>query len=124
MKFFRMIFAICVVTFAAVVANAAPQIMYVRCGKLIFDAEKPALTNAIVIITDGKITAVGTGLAVPEGATQVDLSNYAVLPGLVDAHIHIWSGPRAGNPSEGLEALRGQKAMSYALGAEMPRSGC
>ena len=117
MKLFRMAFAICAVTFAAVAAIAAPQIVYVRCGKLIFDAEKPPMTNADVIITDGKITAVGAGLAVPEGATQVDLSNYTVLPGLIDAHIHVWSGPRAANPSEGLEALRAQKAMSYALGS-------
>jgi imidazolonepropionase-like amidohydrolase len=98
-----------------VAAIAAPKVVFVRCGKLIFDAEKPPMTNADVIIADGKITAVGTGLAVPEGATQVDLSNYTVLPGLIDAHIHIWSGPRESNSSEGLEALRAQKAMNYAL---------
>jgi imidazolonepropionase-like amidohydrolase len=115
MKFIRVVFAICVCTLAAVAAIAAPKVVFVRCGKLIFDAEKPPMTNADVIIADGKITAVGTGLAVPEGATQVDLSNYTVLPGLIDAHIHIWSGPRESNSSEGLEALRAQKAMNYAL---------
>jgi imidazolonepropionase-like amidohydrolase len=99
----------------AIAATAAPTVMYVRCGKLIFDAEKPPMTNVAVIITDGKVTAVGAGLAVPDGATQVDLSNYTVLPGLIDAHIHIWVGPRDSNPSEGLATLRAQKAMSYAL---------
>jgi imidazolonepropionase-like amidohydrolase len=117
MKLIRILFVICVVSFAAVGAMGAPKVVYVRCGKLIFDAEKPPIVNAIVIITDGKITAVGTDLAAPEGATQVDLSNYTVLPGLIDAHIHIWSGPRSANPSEGLEALRAQQAMSYALGS-------
>jgi imidazolonepropionase-like amidohydrolase len=115
MKFIRIVFAICVCSLAAMAVIAAPKVVFVRCGKLIFDAEKPPMTNADVIITDGKITAVGTGLAVPEGATQVDLSNYTVLPGLIDAHIHIWSGPRESNSSEGLEALRAQKAMNYAL---------
>jgi imidazolonepropionase-like amidohydrolase len=115
MKFIRIAFAICVCSFAAAAVLAAPRVVFVRCGKLIFDAEKPPMTNADVIITDGKITAVGTGLAAPEGATQVDLSNYTVLPGLIDAHIHIWSGPRESNSSEGLEALRAQKAMNYAL---------
>src|ERR1700733_9061858 len=62
-----------------------------------------------------KITAVGTGLSAPAGSEQVDLSNFTVLPGLIDAHIHIWSGPRESNSSEGLEALRAQKAMNYAL---------
>jgi imidazolonepropionase-like amidohydrolase len=115
MKFVRIVFAICVGSLVAVAVTAAPKVVFVRCGKLIFDAEKPPMTNADVIITDGKITAVGTGLAAPEGATQVDLSNYTVLPGLIDAHIHIWSGPRESNSSEGLEALRAQKAMNYAL---------
>jgi imidazolonepropionase-like amidohydrolase len=115
MKIIRAVVAICICSFASIAAIAAPKVVFVRCGKLIFDAEKAPMTNADVIITDGKITAVGTGLAVPEGATQVDLSNYTVLPGLIDAHIHIWSGPRESNSSEGLEALRAQKAMSYAL---------
>ncbi len=98
-------------------ATAAPNVVYVRCGKLIYDAEKAPITNAAVIITDGQITAVGADLAVPNGATEVDMSNYTVLPGLIDAHIHIWSGPRNANLSEGMEALRAQKAMSYALGS-------
>jgi imidazolonepropionase-like amidohydrolase len=115
MKFIRAVVAICVGSLMAVTAIAAPKVVFVHCGKLIFDAEKPPMTNADVIITDGKITAVGTGLTAPEGAMQVDLSNYTVLPGLIDAHIHIWSGPRESNSSEGLEALRAQKAMNYAL---------
>src|ERR1700733_5627174 len=115
MKFIRIVFAICVCFLAAVAAIAAPKVVFVRCGKLIFDAEKSPMTNADVIITDGKITAVGTGLSAPAGAEQVDLSNFTVLPGLIDAHIHIWSGPRESNSSEGLEALRAQKAMNYAL---------
>ncbi|MFZ0818531.1 MAG: amidohydrolase family protein [Candidatus Acidiferrales bacterium] len=108
---------ICVVAFAACAAMAAPKVVYVKCGKLIFDAEKAPIANADVIITDGKVTAVGAGLAVPDGAEVVDLSNYTVLPGLVDAHIHIWSGPPFAVVSDGVAALRGQKAMAYALGS-------
>ena len=117
MKGIRLAIFTCLVSLGAIVASAAPNVVYVRCGKLIFDAEKAPMTNVAVIITDGKVTAVGANLAVPDGAAQVDLSNYTVLPGLIDAHIHIWSGPRGANPSEGLGALRAQKAMSYALGS-------
>src|SRR5579863_8671979 len=117
MKVVRCAFLMCLALLAADFAGAAPNVVYVRCGKLIFDAERAPLTNAAVIITDGKITAVGTDLAVPDGAMQVDMSNYTVLPGLIDAHIHIWTGPRSASPSEGVEALRAQKAMSYALGS-------
>ncbi len=113
----RLAMLVCVASFAACVAMAAPKVVYVKCGKLIFDAEKAPIANAEVIITDGKVTAVGTSLAVPEGAEVVDLSNYTVLPGLVDAHIHIWSGPPFSVVSDGVAALRGQKAMAYALGS-------
>ena len=96
-------------------ALGAPKVVYVRCGKLIYDAEKPPMAPAAVIITDGKITDVGADLPVQEGAEQIDLSRFTVLPGVVDAHIHIWSGPFRSQPSEPLAALRGVKAMSYAL---------
>ena len=108
---------VCAVVFVACAAIAAPKVVYVKCGKLIFDAEKPPIVNADVIITNGKVTAVGAGLAVPEGAEVVDLSNYTVIPGLVDAHIHIWTGKNFEVVSDGIAALRGQKAMSYALGS-------
>ena len=103
--------------FGALVAFAAttPKVTYVRCGKLIYDAEKPPLAQAAVVISDGKVTAVGTGVSAPEGAEQIDLSRYTVLAGFVDAHIHIWSGPFGKQASEPLAALRGAKAMSYAL---------
>src|SRR4029077_15112486 len=85
------------------------------CGKLIYDAEKPPIASAVVVITDGKVTAIGKGIAVPAGAEQVDLSSFTVLPGFVNADIHIWSGPFGQPVSEPLAALRGSKAMSYAL---------
>ena len=95
--------------------SAAPKTLFVRCGKLIFDSDKPALSPAGVIIADGKITAVGPNLTPPAGAQQVDWSRYTVLPGLLDAHIHLWTGPRAEHPSPELAALRAQRAMKYAL---------
>lgn len=107
---------VCVCLLAALTALAAPpKVVYVKCGKLIFDAEKPAISPAGIVITDGKVTAVGKDVAAPVGAEQIDLSAYTVLPGLVDAHIHIWSGAFGQPTSEPLAALRGSKAMSYAL---------
>ena len=92
--------------------------VYVKCGRLIFDAERDAVENAAVIIVDGKITAVGKDLAVPSGAEQVDLSKYTVIPGLIDSHIHLWTGassPEGQDASDALAVLRASKAMSYAL---------
>jgi len=61
------------------------------------------------------VTAVGKDIPAPAGAEQIDLSSYTVMPGFVDAHIHIWSGPFGQAVSEPLAALRGSRAMSYAL---------
>lgn len=118
----RLVAIVMLVTSCCVLAQNSPsasspaaKILFVRCGKLIFDTEKPAMSPAAVIITDGKITAVGANLTPPAGAQQLDWSRYTVLPGLLDAHIHLWTGPRAEHPSPQLAALRAQRAMKYAL---------
>ena len=97
-------------------AAEGAKTLFVRCGKLIYDTEKPPIVNADVIITGGKITAVGQHLAVPAGARQVDLSKDTVLPGFLDAHIHLWTGPRNAPAVDGpLQALRAQQDMRHAL---------
>ena len=111
----RVLIAVLVCCLGVLSATAAPKVIYVRCGKLIYDAEKPPMAPAVVVITDGKVTSVGKDTAVPAGAEQIDLSNYTVMPGFVDAHIHIWTGPFGQAVSNPLAALRGGRAMSYAL---------
>ena len=51
------------------------------------------IENGYVVISDGKIVAVGEGEPedVPEGATTVDLDGRHVSPGMIDAHSHIAS---------------------------------
>lgn len=45
--------------------------------------------KATVLIEDGKIKAIGTDLAIPEGAQVIDASRCWVTPGLIDCHTHI-----------------------------------
>ncbi|MCK0440562.1 dihydroorotase [Gordonia alkaliphila] len=42
-----------------------------------------------VAVTDGVITAIGTGLPAPEGARTVDGRGGVLLPGFVDLHTHV-----------------------------------
>jgi len=41
------------------------------------------IENASVVITDGKIAAVGTNVTIPPGATTVDAKGKHVYPGLI-----------------------------------------
>jgi imidazolonepropionase-like amidohydrolase len=45
--------------------------------------------NGTVLIEDGKITAVGAGLAVPGGAQVIDAAGQWVLPGFIEVHGHV-----------------------------------
>ena len=47
------------------------------------------LENTDVLVRDGKITRIGTGLSTPRGVTEVDATGKFVMPGIIDAHSHI-----------------------------------
>jgi len=50
------------------------------------------LTDQIISIRDNKFEAVGRNLAIPPGATVIDLSKMTVLPGLINCHTHLADG--------------------------------
>ena len=47
------------------------------------------LTNSDVVITNGKITAVGKNLTVPQGGTTVDATGKHLTAGIIDEHSHV-----------------------------------
>lgn len=47
------------------------------------------LEGGMILIEDGKITAVGKDLPIPAGAEVLDFSTCEVTPGFIDAHTHI-----------------------------------
>src|SRR4030081_665548 len=57
----------------------------------LFDGTK-VIPSATVVVTDGLITAAGASAKVPRGATIIDGSGKTLLPGLIDAHTHIFAG--------------------------------
>jgi imidazolonepropionase-like amidohydrolase len=68
---------------------AAAQVTAIRAGRLL-DPETGAVTaNQIILVEDGRFTAIGGTVAVPRGAEVIDLSSLTVMPGLVDAHNHL-----------------------------------
>jgi imidazolonepropionase-like amidohydrolase len=53
-------------------------------GGTVYPVSGPKIDNATVLIQGGRVTAVGTNVAIPAGATRIDATGKWVTPGLID----------------------------------------
>lgn len=82
---------------AAVTAGAEPgttaadksAVIIIRAARLIDGRGGEPLAPAMVRVVGDRITAVGSSLAVPAGARQIDLGDATLLPGFIDLHTHL-----------------------------------
>src|SRR5262245_62623978 len=60
------------------------------------------LSKQVVVIQGERITDVGSEaqVKIPTGAQVIDLSQATVLPGLIDAHTHMFNTPKPGMSRE------------------------
>jgi len=87
--------------------TTAPEITVIRAGRL-FDSENGIFLPARDIVIKGNlIESVGENLSIPKGAKVVDLRRYTVMPGLIDAHVHLLylENPSGGLTTEGVKAI-------------------
>ena len=90
---------------------ADETVTVVRAGHLIDTEAARTLVAQTIIIRDGVIVDVGAGLAEPAGAHIVDLSDYTVLPGLMDAHTHLTIDARSQDPLGELAHTAAERAL-------------
>ena len=70
----------------------ADQTIAIRAGRM-FDAKTGALVNNPVIVVRGdRIVDAGPNAAIPAGARVIDLGTATVMPGMIDAHVHVNTG--------------------------------
>ncbi len=67
----------------------------ITAARLIDGTGSATIRDAAIVVVGDQITAVGTraSVAVPDGATTIDLGDRTLLPGLIDAHSHITINP-------------------------------
>ena len=74
-----------------VVAGGEPVPVAFHGATLLDGTGRPALADAVVITSDGRIECAGTRqeCPIPPGIPGVDLSGHWITPGLVEAHAHL-----------------------------------
>ena len=71
------------------VLPATAQVTAIRAGRLLNPETGILLTNQVILVENGRFTAVGSSVLVPANARVIDLSQLTVMPGLVDTHNHL-----------------------------------
>lgn len=76
-------------------ANAVPVTVFEGARVIVGDGSAP-IENATFVVRESQFVQVGRSgeVNVPEGATRVNLAGKTVMPGILDAHVHLRSQSR------------------------------
>ncbi|MCX6627964.1 MAG: amidohydrolase family protein [Candidatus Solibacter sp.] len=86
----------------------------IRAGRLFDSKTGQMLTRQMVILSGERITEVGpqAQVKIPAGALVIDLSQATVLPGLIDAHEHMFNSRRKNETTESALLIAVQNAQA------------
>ncbi len=92
-------------------------------GATVLDGIGGQIENGDVLIENGRISAVGSGLEAPEGATVIDAAGRYVTPGIIDIHSHlgVYPSPGVSAHSDGNEATEPVTAEVWAEHSVWPQ---
>ena len=93
----------CVGSDGGILKCAPPAaVIAVRAGRMFDSKTGQMLTKQVILLQGDRITDVGpeSQVKIPAGAQVIDLSQSTVLPGLIDAHTHMFNPPKKGMSRE------------------------
>jgi len=98
------------------------NVVAIKGGTLIDGTGAEPLRDAVVIIEGARIAEVGERLTAPQGAEVIDAKGKAVMPGLIDGHVHLNADPGKGPleqlvPPDSLTNLRAARNARITLEA-------
>ncbi len=70
-------------------APTPAPITALRAARMFDGRSDATVSNAVVLVQAGTILAAGADLAIPPGATVIDLGDATLLPGFIDSHTHL-----------------------------------
>jgi imidazolonepropionase-like amidohydrolase len=83
------------VFFVAAILSAQPRVTVLHAARLL-DIETGAIVSPGEVLVEGdRIAATGVTVNHPPGAQIIDLGDTTLLPGLIDAHVHLFLHPGA-----------------------------
>ncbi|MDB4911321.1 MAG: hypothetical protein JWO39_2144, partial [Gemmatimonadetes bacterium] len=96
---------------------AAPGTYVLRAAHLIDGRGAAEMQNAAIVVVGDSITWVGSAASVkaPAGARTIDLGDATLLPGFIDAHVHL-AGRELGDPEADEAAVHDYDQYSAILG--------
>src|ERR1700737_3364818 len=68
---------------------AAPRPIVLKAARLFDSVSGKLLEHGMVVVSGTKIQAVGSDVSVPDTAEVIDLGDATLLPGFIDAHVHL-----------------------------------
>ena len=76
--------------------------LIIKANRLYDGTRQPVITNGAVLVVNGRIISVGPESTVhnPKGATVIDYGDKTLMPGMIDAHVHMLSSGSASSGDE------------------------
>lgn len=97
--------------------RALPRENFALVGATVFDGAGRRFENGVVVVTEGRVAAVGGGdVAIPAGHRRIEARGRFVSPGVIDVHSHlgVYPSPGVQGMSDGNEATNPNTAQVWA----------